>query len=186
MIDALVALGSNMPSDQGDPAATLDVAVAQIAAVPGLTVMRKSKWYRTPAFPPGSGPDFVNGAAIAATDLPPTEILAVLHQIEAKLGRTRDKRWEPRICDLDLIGVGDRVSPNQDTLRHWMSLDTATAAAERPGGLILPHPRMHERGFVLVPLADIAPNWVHPVLGKRVRDLVGELPIDDLDRIRPL
>lgn len=186
MTEALVALGSNMPSDQGDPVATLAWALAQIGAHPGLSLVRRSRWFRTPAYPAGAGPDFVNGAAVFATDLEPTEVLAVLHKTEALLGRTRVQRWEPRICDLDLLCHGDRIAPDLQTARRWIETDSTSAARNAPDELILPHPRLHERGFVLVPLIEVAPDWVHPVLGRNIKEMMADLPHSDLDAIRPL
>jgi 2-amino-4-hydroxy-6-hydroxymethyldihydropteridine diphosphokinase len=186
MTEALVALGSNLPSDQGDPAHTLREALARLSAEPGLAFAHNSRWFRTPAYPPGAGPDFVNGAAVFETDLPPQAALGALHRVEAELGRTRKERWAPRTCDLDLLGVGAEIAPDRATLRDWMDLDVATAPAQAPQRMILPHPRLHERAFVLVPLADIAATWVHPLLGLSVQEMLDALPESATEGIVPL
>jgi 2-amino-4-hydroxy-6-hydroxymethyldihydropteridine diphosphokinase len=164
----------------------LAAALDRLAAVPGIRVRRRSRWFSTPAFPPGSGPDFVNAAAALETALAPEALLAELHAVEAALGRVRPARWAPRLCDLDLIAMGDRVLPDAGTLRRWMALDRGAAQRVAPPRLILPHPRLQERGFVLVPLADVAPGWRHPLSGLTVREMLAALPADDLAAIRPL
>lgn len=180
-----IALGANLPSPAGSPRETLEAALAAFAGR-GVRVVARSRWFATPAFPPGAGPDFVNGAALVETALAPEPLLAELHAVERALGRDRRRRWAPRACDLDLLSCGDAVAPDRETVAAWMALDPARQAAEAPQGLMLPHPRMHERGFVLLPLADIAPDWVHPVLGRSVREMLAALPAEALAGAAPL
>jgi len=180
-----IALGANLPSPAGPPRATLEAALAALEAR-GIVVAARSRWYRTPAFPPGSGPDFVNGAAALETDMTPGALLAALHEIERDLGRDRRRRWAPRACDLDLLTWGDRVEPDRATVAGWVALDPAAQAETAPPVLVLPHPRLQERGFVLRPLADVAPDWIHPVLGLSVRDMLTALPADALEGVAPL
>ena len=186
MPQVLIAMGANLAPEGGALSDTLDRALDLLGDVPGIAVARRSRWYRTPAYPPGSGPDFVNGAAALDSDLAPEELLAVLHGVEAELGRERPARWAPRTCDLDLIAIGDAILPDRPTLDRWMALDLGKAQSLVPPRLILPHPRMHERGFVLVPLADIAPDWRHPATGHSVAEMCATLPEADRAAIRPL
>lgn len=180
----LVALGANLPSPHGAPRVTLEAALADLKTR-GLRVTARSRWFRTPAFPPGSGPEFVNGAAMLAADLAPEAVLAEMHAVERRLGRARDLRWEPRVCDLDLLACGDRLLPDAATVRHWIAIG-ADRRSGAPPGLVLPHPRLHERAFVLCPLSDVAPDWRHPLLGRTVREMLAALPPEDLAGIAPL
>lgn len=180
----LIALGANLDSPLGPPRATLDAA---LEALPehGLGVVARSRWYRTPAVPAGSGPDFVNGAAMLEGDLPPEAVLAALLGIEQALGRHRDRRWSPRACDLDLLAMRDRVLPDRETLARWIALAPEDHARKAPPGLLLPHPRLQDRGFVLLPLADVAPGWTHPLLGRTVAQMLADLPEAALAGIVP-
>lgn len=170
----MIALGANLPSERGAPRAVLELALAAFGDH-GLDVTARSRWWRTPAWPPGSGPDFVNGAAEIAGPEDPQAVLATLHAVEARLGRRRAGRWEPRVCDLDLIASGGLVAPDAATVRGWMER-VGDDRLEVPPMLLLPHPRMHERGFVLAPLAEIAPDWRHPLIGASVSAMLASLP----------
>jgi len=157
-VEAAIALGGNL----GDSRRALDQALDQIAARIG-PILAASGWIETPALvhpddPVREHPPYLNGVVVAVTELPAEEILARLLEIERALGRVRDSAalpWQPRVIDLDLILLGQEV-------------------VDRPG-LVLPHPRMHERDFVLGPLARIRPDWRHPVLGQTVAALLERL-----------
>ena len=181
----LIALGANLPSPAGTPRETLEAALGMMPAH-GIDVAARSRWYRTPAFPPGSGPAFVNGAVRATGALAPREVLDALHVIERALGRSRDRRWEPRLCDLDLIAADGDVAPDEATARRWIGLAPGDRAAAAPPDLVLPHPRLQERGFVLRPLADVAPDWRHPLLGLSVAEILSDLPAGALAGVEPL
>ena len=135
-----------------------------------------SRLYQTPSFPPGSGPDYANAAIRAVTSLESREILNLLHEIEAEFGRIREARWGQRTLDLDLIAVEDEIAPDEATVRAWMDLPLEQQKVEAPDRMILPHPRMQDRAFVLVPLAEVAADWRHPILGLSVREMLDRLP----------
>lgn len=186
MAKALISLGANVTSTGRSLDGMLNSALALVAQRDGITLGTRSRWFRTPAFPPGSGPDFVNGAAELDVTLAPEDLLAALHGAEAALGRVRPARWAPRVCDLDLIAIEDIVLPDRVTLERWMTIDLGQAQTVAPPRLVLPHPRMHERGFVLVPLADVAPDWRHPLTRRTVTEMLAALPAAELSEIVPL
>jgi len=183
--DLLVALGANLPSSLGPPAATIEAALHEMSRRIGPVVARSRLW-RTPAHPPGSGPDFVNAAARLRSALPPAAVLARLHGIEAGAGRERRGRWGARTLDLDLLAAGARVLPDAAVQARWRGLPPADQQREAPGELILPHPRLQDRAFVLVPLAEVAPDWRHPLTGESVAQMLARLPQAHIDAIIPL
>lgn len=160
MATALVALGSN----RGDRAAHLRRALAALRATQGVSAVEVSRFYETaPVGPPPQGP-YLNAAARLETDLSPRELLERLLTVERAEGRVRGgERWGPRTLDLDLLLYGERVV--------------------REPGLEVPHPRMHERPFVLEPLAEIAPEERHPLARATVRELAAR--VRDADAVRP-
>jgi len=182
---ALISVGSNATSYHGDPEATVAAALEALNG-PRRRVVAKSRLYRTPFVPAGTAPDVINAAAVLETTLTPAALLAELHRIEAEFGRTRARRWGSRTLDLDLLMVGARILPDEARFRAWRDLAPSDQAARAPEELILPHPRFAERAFALVPAADVAPDWCHPVLGETVADLLAALPSPDVAAVRAL
>lgn len=180
--ELLVALGANMPSPFGQPAETLVQALKLIGRRIGPVVAQSRLW-RTPAHPPGAGPDFVNAAAHIRTALPVAEVLARLHAIEAEAGRERRQRWSARPLDLDLVAAGARVLPDAATQARWRDLPPEAQMREAPDTLILPHPRVQDRAFVLVPLAEVAAGWYHPLTGETVAQMLARLPAEQIAAI---
>jgi 2-amino-4-hydroxy-6-hydroxymethyldihydropteridine diphosphokinase len=154
----VIALGSNL----GDRLENLRAGIDALASTNGVVIEAVSKLYETA---PVGGPDeqgpYLNAALVATTSLEAAELLANMHRIEAIRERTRTIHWGPRTLDLDLLIYGDLVSDSP--------------------ALQVPHPRQHERRFVLVPVCDVAGELVHPVLGRTMSDLLAALPIEPGD-----
>lgn len=181
----LIALGSNLSSEAGDSTRTVLAAIRFLGEC-GVEVEQVSRLFRTPAFPSGSGPDFVNAAARLRSGLGPRQMLDTLHTVERRLGRDRRRRWAPRTIDLDLLAAGDAVLPERDAWQAWADLPLDRQASDMPDRLILPHPRLQDRAFVLVPLAEVAGDWTHPVFGRSVAALLAELGPDAAEGVEPI
>ncbi len=184
---ALVALGANLPFGGMPPETTIRSAAFALSAQ-GLKVTALSRLFKTPCFPRGAGPDYVNAACVLTCPdgMSPQGVLDVLHSIEARFGRAREKRWGMRTLDLDLLAIGELVLPSPTAQSLWRDLLPEQQALRAPDELILPHPRLQDRAFVLVPLADVAPDWRHPVLGQTVRQMLAHLPGQDRADVRPI
>ena len=160
----LIGIGGNLDSPRfGPPRETLTAALAALERE-GIGILARSGWYRSEPVPPSSQPWFVNAVVSVAIELGASELLAKLQTVETDFGRVRGERNAARILDLDLLGYESTVV--------------------RTHSLVLPHPRLHERRFVLVPLAEIAPSWRHPVFGLTAVELLARLPTDQ--QIEPL
>lgn len=157
----LVAIGANLASPRHpSPCHACEAALVAMEEA-GLMPVRCSRWYRSAPQPPSDQPWFVNGVCIVESGLDAASLLASLHRIEAEFGRVRGAANAPRTLDLDLLDVDGTVSTTGDTVR-------------------LPHPHLHRRAFVLLPLSEVAPDWRHPVSGLSVGDLIAALADDQV------
>lgn len=182
---AVLAFGGNLPSEIGSVGETIDASLVSLLN-DGVVVVKRSRFFETPCFPKGAGPDYVNLVVVVSTSLTPEDLLVQLHNIEAQFGRAREARWAGRTLDIDILSYEKRVVPNLETYQHWLNLPLQTQMEEAPPNLILPHPRIQDRGFVLIPLCDVWPEWVHPVSGKTAQMLCDALPISETKGIKPL
>jgi 2-amino-4-hydroxy-6-hydroxymethyldihydropteridine diphosphokinase len=156
--EVLLGFGGNI----GDPLATIDAALGRLEAG-GVRIRRRSRWYRTAPWGKADQPAFVNLCAAGDTELAPRALLGLIHEVEAALGRERRERWGPRLIDIDILAYGDE------------RIDET--------GLTIPHPHLTERAFVLVPLLDIAPDWV--IAGKPVREWAAAIDRSGVEPIEP-
>ena len=149
-----VGLGGNLPSCHGMPRRTLEAALSYLDNE-GIRILRCSRFWKTAPVPASDQPWFVNAVALVDTPLAPADLLAALHAVEAVFGRQRGGVNAARCLDLDLLAYGRRIES---------------------GIVMLPHPRLAERAFVLLPLREVAPEWRHPLDGRTVEQMIADLP----------
>lgn len=159
---AYVGLGANL----GKPRLQLEQALTRLAATEEIEVVKVSSFFLNPPMGPPDQPWYINAVAQIRTRLTPEELLRVLQRVEQELGRIRGEHWGPRLIDLDLLLFDGEIISGP--------------------GLKLPHPEMHSRSFVLVPLAEIAPQAWHPILKKTADELLAELDLQDRDALKKL
>ena len=148
----LIALGSNISLGRVQPLEIIKRAIAELRET------------------------HINSVVKVEANYSPHGILQKLHEIEEKFKRQRNSRWAARTLDLDLIAMKGQVLPSNEVFQYWFDLSLGEQKAKIPSELILPHPRIQDRVFVLSPLLDIEPNWIHPILNKTVVQLYEELP----------
>ena len=161
--NCLISLGANVPGPWGSPPATLCRSLS-ILEKNHLNIVARSRIYRSPPHP-GAGlmPDFYNAVVLAQTKFSVGGLLRLFKRIERRAGRRVRGRWAARTLDIDILDYGGRIL-------NWPVINRAG------GALVLPHPLMHRRGFVLVPLDEVAPRWRHPVLGLTAGALLRRRP----------
>lgn len=154
-----IGFGANLESPSfGSPLETLEAAVKALDSI-RCRIVARSRWYRSAPVPISDQPWYINGVARIETDLSPVDLLSRLHTLEDEFGRKRGSINAARVLDLDLLAYDDRV-------------------LDDPRGPVVPHPRMQERAFVLLPLCEVAPGWIHPRNGRKIEALIAALPAD--------
>ncbi|GGG92649.1 2-amino-4-hydroxy-6-hydroxymethyldihydropteridine diphosphokinase [Glycocaulis albus] len=159
-----IAFGSNQALGRITPRELIGQAADALEEA-GVRLVARSSLWRSPAWPDPADPPYINAVAAVETSQSPEQLLQCLHAVEARFGRARGQRNAPRTLDLDLIDFNGLVLNDGD-------------------GLILPHPRAHQRAFVLAPLQEIAPGWTHPLTGEGVAALIDALAGDDIAATR--
>jgi 2-amino-4-hydroxy-6-hydroxymethyldihydropteridine diphosphokinase len=154
----LIGLGANLPGRFGGPRQMLEAALERLGTT-DVRILRRSRFWRTRPVPVSDQPWFVNAVAVVDSPLDPAALLARLHAVEDEFGRLRSVRNAARVLDLDLLAYGRLVMSG-------------------PQPPLLPHPRLAERAFVLLPLAEVAPGWIHPVTGEGLPAMIAGLPHD--------
>lgn len=162
----LVAIGSNVAGPWGRPVETLDKAVLMLEKR-GLKIVARSSWYITEPYGDVEQPAFVNGMLQVETEKTPEALLDILQEVETAGGRIRREKWGPRTLDLDIIAYNDVVMEEGDN----------------NGRLIIPHPDLHNRSFVLVPLKEINSKWQHPITKLGVETMLVALATDDISDV---
>ena len=152
----LIGLGANLtPAGYSNPRDGCEAALVALQEE-GIFLEQISNWYETAPVPISDQPWYLNGVALATTNGDAAMTLAALHRIESRFGRVRETRNEARVLDMDLLDFNGQINQNPS--------------------LMLPHPRMHQRAFVLLPLRELSPKWCHPVSGISIDDLISKLP----------
>ncbi|MBL4691775.1 MAG: 2-amino-4-hydroxy-6-hydroxymethyldihydropteridine diphosphokinase [Magnetovibrio sp.] len=158
-----IGIGANLPSKRfGAPKDTCEAACRALDALTSLDIVAKSNWFESAPVPASDQPWYINGVVQVTTDLTPFDLLQTLHAIEADFGRVRSERNAPRVLDLDVLAYND------------LNLEGSQAQ--------IPHPRLQNRAFVVLPLAQLAPRWVHPVTGQTLENMIANLPTDQVCR----
>ncbi len=142
-----INIGSNLPSNNGDRKNNIKNAIKLLNEYK-FNIIKVSSYYETPSYPNKSDPKFLNVCIKLKANIEAIDFLKKIKEIEIKLGRKRIKKNEPRTCDIDIIDYNRKIIKNKD--------------------LILPHPRSHLRNFVIYPLKEIEPNWIHPIFDKKI------------------
>lgn len=176
MSNCLISFGANISGPFGSPAETLNHALEEFQ-FENLLIRKKSKIYSSLAFPDPKKPRYLNGCLQISVNCGANDVLERLKRIEKKMGRQKKNcRWDSRICDLDLLSFDNKVAPSPEVFNYWYKMPLRNQILEKPDELLLPHPRIQDRAFVLKPLLEFASSWVHPVFNKTVREMFNFLP----------
>ena len=182
----VVVLGSNLPSKFGNSAETLKKCVDEIRSHPSIKSLLESNWYISSSLIDEKEPRYVNVGIRFNTNLNPIDLLNYTSGLEKRFGRKREKRWEPRTCDIDILLCNQLILPNKAHFQKWLKLDFSDQIKLSPNELILPHPRLQERTFFLKPLIDLQPDWIHPFLGMKAKEMLDSLPPNELQNIEEI
>ena len=158
----ILSLGSNLSSSYGNRFQNIDLAILNLE-VHGIQIIKKSSYYETPSYPNKNNPRFINVIISVKTDLSPDGLMSVLIGIEEKLERKRNKKNDPRTCDIDIIDYNNQVLDFK-----YKNLN-----------ITIPHKKLIFRNFVLLPLQEISPEWKHPITKENIRTIIDNLSEED-------
>ena len=186
MKNYVLVLGSNLSSKFGNSTETLKKCVEEIRSRPFIFSLSKSNWYTSTSYLSNKEPSYINVGIRFSSNLKPVELLNFTSDLENKYGRERKSRWEPRTCDIDILLCDQLIMPSHMYFKKWLNLDLAEHVKLVPDELILPHPRIQERTFFLKPLNDVQPDWTHPFLKIKAKEMLDSLPPNELENIQKI
>ena len=186
MNNYIVVLGSNLSSEFGNSAETLKKCVDEIRSNPNIESLLESNWYISESFLNKRDPRYVNVGIKFSTKLKPKKVLNFTSGLENRYGRKRQERWGPRTCDIDILLCDQKILPSKLYFNKWLNLNLSDQIRLVPNELILPHPRLQERTFFLKPLDDLQPDWIHPFLKMKAKEMLDSLPPYELENIHEL
>ena len=183
MNNYVVVLGSNLSSEFGNSAETLKKCVSEIRSYSAIQDLLESNWYISSSFVDEREPRYVNVGIRFRSNIRPIDLLNFTSGLEKKFGRKRERRWESRTCDIDILLCDQLILPNKFHFEKWLRLDLLDQIKLSPNELILPHPRLQDRTFFLKPLNDLQPDWIHPFLEIKAKEMLDSLPPNELENI---
>ena len=185
MTKCLISCGANIAGPFGEPLETLKIVLEELK-IRKLEVIGKSKLYSSLAFPNPQEPKYLNRCLELKADFQALDVLTCLKQIEIKMGRRESSRWSSRTCDLDLLSFANQISPSNEVFDYWYKMPLEKQIFAKPNILLLPHPRLQDRAFVLKPLMEFAADWIHPVLNVSVKEMFNSLSKEERDSVKPI
>lgn len=185
MTKCFISYGANVAGPFGSPADTFKFALEELRTL-DFVIEKKSVLYSSLAFPNSEEPKYLNGCLELNVNCSAVELLGFLKSIEIKMGRRENLRWSPRICDLDLLSYSNIVLPSYEVFNYWYKMPLKKQILTKPNELLLPHPRLQDRAFVLKPLMEFAADWMHPVSNLSVKEMFESLPQAERDSVLPI
>ena len=171
MIKYYIALGSNLETKNMTRLEIINKALEYFSMF-NISLGRVSSFWESKSYPNKNQPNFINVVSEVQSELNPFQTLYSLKKIEIILGRKINSRWGNRVLDLDILAAGSLILPNLHIFNKWLKMPLKQQMQNQPNQLILPHPRIQDRLFVLKPLSEIDPDWLHPVLNKKPFELI--------------
>ena len=173
MIKYYIALGSNLETENMNRLEILNKALEYFPMF-SISLVKVSSFWESKSYPNKNQPNFINAVSEVQSILNPHQTLCSLKKIEIILGRKVNSRWGSRVLDLDILAAGSLILPNLRIFNRWLKMPLQHQIQNQPNQLILPHPRIQDRLFVLKPLSEIDPSWIHPVLNKKPYELIDQ------------